>query len=490
MADYIFEPVDNDPEAIFQEFVAFMQSIYPNWNPSAAQLDVLMARFFSLKLSITADMTARVMRGIFKYFGATVINIQPILASPASVSISFVASDTLGHTVPAGQDVGLRDSSGDLHLFSTDIDAVIPPGNTAVTVSATAIDGGSQSNGLSGSAELTNQFDWVVAVASVGLSSGGVDDEDETTYLNRLSANLGLMAPRPILAPDFALISRNIAGVWRAIGLDNFLPGTNEVQSISHNYTATGATGGTITWSGSTTAALPFNATAAAVKAALEALPNIEVGDIDTAGGPWPAAITVAFKGRYSYTDVAAMTASAGTWTGGTTITITTPTPGVAANFAAENAVAVAGVDTAGIGLSAAKKLELDAYLQSLVQQNFIVNILDPNYTTVDLTATANKHPNAVASDVQSRAIEAVKNYLASATWGVPVWPPDSRGWDRKTVLRAQEFYTVLNNVDGLDYVPTLTFSNGAGATQDGTDKTIGGIFPITIPGNISITVT
>jgi hypothetical protein len=57
-------------------------------------------------------------------------------------------------------------------------------------------------------------------------------------------------------------------------------------------------------------------------------------------------------------------------------------------------------------------------------------------------------------------------------------------------VIRAQELYTILNNIDGLDYVTTLTFSNGAGATQDGTDKTLLGTFPLTRPGTITGTVT
>jgi hypothetical protein len=55
--------------------------------------------------------------------------------------------------------------------------------------------------------------------------------------------------------------------------------------------------------------------------------------------------------------------------------------------------------------------------------------------------------------------------------------------------LRAQEFYTALNSVDGVDYVSVLTFSNGLGATQDGTDKTLLGTFPLPLAGTITITV-
>ncbi len=106
--------------------------------------------------------------------------------------------------------------------------------------------------------------------------------------------------------------------------------GTNEVQSLSTTGTPTGGTF-TLTFSGQTTAAIAFNATAAAVQAALEALTNVAPGDIAAAGGPLPAAVTLTFAGAYARTNVATITATS-SLTGGTTPTtvITTTTPGVA----------------------------------------------------------------------------------------------------------------------------------------------------------------
>lgn len=106
--------------------------------------------------------------------------------------------------------------------------------------------------------------------------------------------------------------------------------GTSEVQTV----TITGApTGGTytLTFSGQTTAAIPFNATAAQVQTALEALSNIDPGDVLAAGGPHPAtAVTVTFFGDLAG-DPPQMTA-AGSFTGGTTpaVAVTTTTAGVA----------------------------------------------------------------------------------------------------------------------------------------------------------------
>lgn len=101
---------------------------------------------------------------------------------------------------------------------------------------------------------------------------------------------------------------------------------SEEVQTITEG--GSGLTSFTLTYSGQTTAAIAANASAATVQAALEALSNIAVGDVEVTGsdgGPY----TVKFVGALANTNVAQMTA---TPTGGTgTVTITTTTAGGAA---------------------------------------------------------------------------------------------------------------------------------------------------------------
>ena len=102
--------------------------------------------------------------------------------------------------------------------------------------------------------------------------------------------------------------------------------GSSEVQSVI----ATGATAGTftLTFSGQTTAPIDFDAVAADVKTALDALSNLEVGDTVVAGGPLPGtAVTVTFGGQYAGENVPQMTADSTGLTGGTAV-VTTTTPG------------------------------------------------------------------------------------------------------------------------------------------------------------------
>ncbi|MBD3550881.1 hypothetical protein [Streptomyces sp. SP18CM02] len=102
---------------------------------------------------------------------------------------------------------------------------------------------------------------------------------------------------------------------------------TNEVQTATITGGPTGGTF-TLTFNGQTTAAIAYNATAAAVQTALENLSNVNPGDIKVtgnAGGPY----TLTFGGQYLGDNVSSITATA-SLTGGSTpgVTMATTTAG------------------------------------------------------------------------------------------------------------------------------------------------------------------
>lgn len=108
-----------------------------------------------------------------------------------------------------------------------------------------------------------------------------------------------------------------------------YIGGVHEVQTVTITGSPTGGTF-TLTYSGQTTAAIAYNATAAAVQAALVALSNIDTGDVAVTGGPGPGTpYVVTFGGNLADQDVAQMTAT-GSFTGGTTpaVAVTTTTAG------------------------------------------------------------------------------------------------------------------------------------------------------------------
>lgn len=130
--------------------------------------------------------------------------------------------------------------------------------------------------------------------------------------------------------------------------------GTNEVQRISISGSPTGGSF-TITFGGETTAAIPYNATAGQVLAALLALPGFVYGDLATSGGPFPGTpVDITFQGRYSGMNVAGLTTT-DSLTGGSTPATSgsTTTPGVAGFKKLvwfDVPIAYTGVDTAQEG--------------------------------------------------------------------------------------------------------------------------------------------
>lgn len=99
----------------------------------------------------------------------------------------------------------------------------------------------------------------------------------------------------------------------------------SEVQTVNLGAATAGTV--TITFDGATTGAIAFNATAATVQAALEALPNVGPGDVVVTGGPLPGTITLTFGGRYLGQNVPQVVVTPTGLTGGT-VTVATTTEG------------------------------------------------------------------------------------------------------------------------------------------------------------------
>lgn len=114
--------------------------------------------------------------------------------------------------------------------------------------------------------------------------------------------------------------------------------GTNDVQTLTVTGSPTGGTF-TITFGGQTTSAIAYNATAATVQTALQALSTIGSGNVTvtgSAGGPW----TVTFGGQLGHA-LESLETTTQSLTGGTSpgVTVTHTTSGVSPTYS----VAVTG---------------------------------------------------------------------------------------------------------------------------------------------------
>lgn len=492
MTDYILEPLDTDTESIFQDFVDFIQGYYPEWDPSEGQLDVLIARFFAMQIAYTADMASRVQRAIFRYFGSSLAGILPLdgSAATATVVFTFSAGRTQQNTLSQGALVGLTDRDGDSQIFALLDDLVVEAATATASAIVQAIELGESGNNLTGTVEMVEMVDWIDSIEVDGYSAGGSNPEEDDVYIERLTQNLALMAPRPIIAYDFAMLAQNISGVWRAAAIDNFNPGTTEKQTITSNRT-TGAF--TLSFAGAgPTATIPFNGTIAQVKSALVALSTLDDVDFTVTGGPLGTApIVIEFGGQYIYQDVPMITADTSGLSGGTSFTITQTQAAVTWTLTGENMIAISALDEAGNGVSGDVKAYLLAYLESLRAQNFTIRYIEPSRNRVDVNYTGVSLPTADADTVKSNVEANLAEAFNPATWGQLSVAQGNRDWvlTSQGKLRYLDVTTIVENTLGYDYTTNLDFAL-AGSAMDKTDKTFKGPFPLAYLGTITGTVT
>jgi hypothetical protein len=115
------------------------------------------------------------------------------------------------------------------------------------------------------------------------------------------------------------------------------IPATMTAEDEVQTLDATGTVDGgqyKLSFDGETTADIAYDANAAAIQAALEALPNVAAGDIVVAGGDLPGdPVTFTFGEDYAGMDVPLITVEEGTTplTGGGSYDVVETTPGVSA---------------------------------------------------------------------------------------------------------------------------------------------------------------
>lgn len=223
---YVSVPIETDPAELTQDVFDYLQSYVSTWVPADGNLDVRIISAIAQMAAESRDVASDVPTSIFRYFGSELINLPPIDAVGATFSATFTAFNTLGHTIPAGTTVQGTDTGGNVTYWTTVSDAVIPGGSNSIAgVNLLAQLSGTSSNNFtftSGQLTLVDSLAYIATVTATSTSSGGVDAEDDDTYLNRLRQELTLLTPRPIIPSDFATIALNFPGVNRAVAIDGY----------------------------------------------------------------------------------------------------------------------------------------------------------------------------------------------------------------------------------------------------------------------------
>lgn len=391
MTTYIRFPLETNPATLAQEVFDYITTNAPLWIPQEGNLDVWIIRAVAQLASENRDIASDVQDDIFRFFGATIMGISPAEAVPARGFTTWTLIDTLGHTIRAGTNVVIRNSFGDPIPFTVETEVIVPPGNSvtgAGEVVIVAVDSGLDSNDLGGVGEpieLIDVIDWVDTAVLTAATAGGVDEEDDSAYLNRLVGRIRRLSLRPVLPEDFSALAVDAdPTVTRAITIDGYNPGDDTYNN--------------------------------------------------------------------------------------------------------ERMVTVAALESDGTGVSGGVKTIVDNFLQANREVNFVVNVIDPSYTTINVTTTVVADPGTVSADVQAAVEAAINNYLSPANWGSDPSTTEGLGtpgtWIETPVLYYNELLKEISNAPGVARLTALSVNGGTANINLTTPAALTNI------GTVSVTVT
>lgn len=450
MTTYIIPiPAPTSPDDLAQGAFDYLASVRPGWVANDG-VEGWLIYSWAFMVATLSDLSQTVMASIFRFWGASILAqhlpyLAPIDGAAATLTSLWTAVDTAGYTIPAGTLVGFQVAGDTLVGFTVDIDTVIAPGNSTVDgVPLTAMDLGTAGNGLTASIVLIDDLAWVTSVTADAAPAGGVDPETDDAYLTRLAQEMTLLAPSVVLAADAGLYVLNVPGIAKAMGIDNYSPGRV-------------FTDGSMSSTSSPNLASP----------ALAQFTNDDVGRAVTGTGV-AASTTIA---SVTSPTLAVMSHNATSTGSGRTITL-----GDLSNIPRALTVAVADVD--GEPCTSPEKVAAVALLQAAREPNFLMAVIDPTYTTVNVAFTGKSLPGYDPDTVSAAAVDAVTAYLSPASWGgTGAWPNEVRLLDIAGVLAA---------------VPGFTFAAGGSVTLNSSaaDLSLTGIAPLPTLGTVTPLVT
>jgi hypothetical protein len=234
---YISYPITVEATTILSEAYDYIKTKSPEWIEHDGNLDTWILQVTASQASDLMALAADVPDTIFKWFGAYLVGIPPQDATASTVDSTWVCNDTLGHLIPAGTMVAIRDDQGIDHGFITSYDVIIPSGVSGTApgaVSLISVETGSITSGLGGNGVVVPLIDtltFVLSVTLTGQTAGGMDAELSSDYNTRLARRLQRLSQRPILASDFSLAALDVTGVARAVALDGFNPSNNSFNN-------------------------------------------------------------------------------------------------------------------------------------------------------------------------------------------------------------------------------------------------------------------
>lgn len=148
--------------------------------------------------------------------------------------------------------------------------------------------------------------------------------------------------------------------------------------------------------------------------------------------------------------------------------------------------VALCPIDINGSAVSSGTMSQVQSYIESLREVNFVAPTVSPDYTSIDVTARLHvADPNNQQIAI-ANATSGIQGFLNSAAWGAPA-SGQSPVWTNTPVVRYSKVMTVLETTDYVEYADDVTI-NVTGNAPDVLDITMPGSFPLPLIGTLTIT--
>lgn len=233
MSEFITTQGQVDASELEQEAREQLEAQFEGLSFPEGALLTWLIKIFARIAETVFRQAAVLERGAFKRFGEAIVSVPPIQAAPATAESVWTMIDNAGYTIPAGTQVEIAASGDERVGFETTEEVVVEPGATKATVPLQAIEPGEEGNGLPEPPELVDGLAFVQSIALEGATSGGVDEEEEDVYLNRLVETLQLLSLSLIIGRDFEIDARAIAGVARAKCLEAYNAEAAKEEALS-----------------------------------------------------------------------------------------------------------------------------------------------------------------------------------------------------------------------------------------------------------------
>lgn len=218
---YVPLPEDDESvDALLDDYKEVLRALVPGWEPSDASLEVAVGAGSSEEASTLYSLLRDAATDKFREFGRDVLGIIPGEATPASTTTTWIAGDTLGHTIDAGQPL-VVDATPERIAFEVVNQVDIPSGeDTATGVIIQALAPGAAATLADGDVLFDDPPAWIESVTLEEPATGGTDGEEDDVFLARLTAAAQLLTRTPILPHDFELTVQEIPEIARALVLN------------------------------------------------------------------------------------------------------------------------------------------------------------------------------------------------------------------------------------------------------------------------------